>query len=83
MLSLEGWSLLPGQVLDILTKPRKVNGFDLVRVRCANGAEGEVLYSDLIGLCSLVPAPLKPKKTVKKSVPKRLTSWERLLGDDE
>lgn len=57
MLSGQGSPLLPGEVLDVFTAPRKIDGINLVRVRRANGTIGEVYYCDLAGRCSLDPTP--------------------------
>jgi hypothetical protein len=44
--------LLAGEVLEVLSKPRKLDGINLVKVRVGT-LEGHVYYTDLVNRCAV------------------------------
>lgn len=52
MLSGQQTPLVSEEVLIVLSRPRRIDGINLVRVRRADGLEGEVYYCDIANRCS-------------------------------
>jgi len=71
--------LLLGEMLEILSLPRMVEGINLVRVRSMTGEVGEVYYTDIRNCCTLATDKV-PQTKERKPGP---SIWDHLVGDDE
>ncbi len=53
MLSGKSWDMLDGGVLHVVSKPRKIDGINLVRVQVNQSEQFECYYCDILSRCEL------------------------------